>query len=190
MNTDMDEITPKRKINRLENYDYSSCGAYFVTICTAKRENHFWNVGAVIGRPQDDGNATVGAVIGRPPIIEHPQDVTLSEYGKIVDDAINHISIIYPALSVEHYVIMPDHIHLLLMICPDENGRPMTAPTISWVMNQLKGNVTKRIGHAIWQKSFYDHVIRNKNDYDKHVKYIYENPINWQFDNCNNVNIP
>lgn len=171
----MNETIPKRKRNRLENYDYSSHGAYFLTICTAKRENHFWNVGAVIGRPQ---------------IIEHPQDVILSPYGEIVDDAINNILLMYPALSVEHYVIMPDHIHLLLMICSDENGRPMTAPTISWVVNQLKGNVTKRIGRSIWQKSFYDHVIRNKKDYDEHVKYIYENPMNWQFDNCNDDNIP
>ena len=181
----MDKEIPTRKRNRLENYDYNSCGAYFLTICTTTRENYFWNMGAIIDRPkneQDDSN--VGAVIGR------PQDIDLSPYGEIVDDAINNIPNVYPALSVECYVIMPDHVHLLLMICADENGRPMTAPTISWVVNQLKGNVTKRIGQAIWQKSFYDHVIRNKKDYDKHVKYIYENPMNWQFDHCNDDNIP
>ena len=172
----MNETIPKRKRNRLDNYDYSSCGAYFLTICTANRENYFWDA--------------VGAVIGRPQIIEHPQDVILSPCGKIVEIAINNISLMYPALSVEHYVIMPDHIHLLLIICSDENGRPMTAPTISWVVNQLKGNVTKRIGRSIWQKSFYDHIIRNKKDYDKHVKYIYENPMNWQFDNCNDDDRP
>ena len=59
---------PKRKKNRLEHYDYSSCGVYFLTICTSKRENYFWdNVGATIGRPQD---------------------IILSERGKIVEESI------------------------------------------------------------------------------------------------------
>lgn len=187
----MNETLPKRKRNRLGNYDYSSCGAYFLTICTAKRENYFWNVGAIIDRPRNETNEpTVEAIIDRPRIIEHPQDVVLSPYGEIVDDAINNISLMYPALSVEHYVIMPDHIHLLLMISSDENGRSMIAPTMSRAVKQLKGYVTKCIGMQIWQKSFYDHVIRNKKDYDKHVKYIYENPIIWQFDNCNDDNVP
>ncbi|MBQ8567360.1 MAG: transposase [Clostridia bacterium] len=153
---------PQRKKNRLENYDYSSCGAYFITICTSNRQNYFWK--------------DVGATIGR------PQDVILSQYGKIVDDAINNIPLKYPALMVDHYVIMPDHIHLLLLICADEYGRPMVAPTMSRVVQQLKGYITKRIGHPIWQKLFYDHVIRNREDYEEHTKYICENPINWQLD--------
>ena len=159
----MDNELPKRKKNRLENYDYSSCGAYFLTICTSKRRNYFWgeNVGAIIDRPQD---------------------VTLSPNGKIVDEAIQTIQNVYSALSVEHYVIMPDHVHLLLMICGDEYGRPMVAPTISQVVKQFKGYVSKCVGASIWQKSFYDHVIRTQKDYDEHVKYIYDNPTNWQND--------
>ena len=74
-------------------------------------------------------------------------------------------------------MIMPDHIHLLLIIRSDEYGRPMVAPTISRVVQQLKGYVTKRIGHSIWQKLFFDHVIRNSRDYEEHVKYICDNPI-------------
>lgn len=120
---------PKRKNNRLQNYDYSSCGAYFITICTANRQNYFWNaVGATIGRPQDievSTYETVGATIGR------PQEIKLSPYGEIVNDAINNISAIYPAVSVEEYVIMPDHIHMLILIHSDKYGRPMVAPTMS-----------------------------------------------------------
>ena len=153
---------PIRKKNRLENYDYSTCGAYFLTIWTSARRNYFWN--------------KVGATIGR------PQDVELSTYGKIVDEVINNIPKIYPAIMIERYVIMPDHIHLLLRICVDEDGRPMVAPTMSRVVQQLKGAVTKRIGISIWQKLFFDHVIRNRQDFEEHVKYIYENPIRWQFD--------
>ena len=153
---------PIRKRNRLEHYDYSTCGAYFLTICTSKRQNYFWN--------------KVGATIGR------PQDVELSACGKIVDEAINNIPKIYPAIMIERYVIMPDHIHLLLRICVDDDGRPMVAPTMSRVVQQMKGAVTKRIGVSIWQKLFFDHVIRNRQDYEEHMKYICENPMRWQFD--------
>lgn len=155
----MDKELPSRKRNRLKHYDYSSCGAYFITICTSDRRNYFWN--------------GVGATIGR------PQDVDLSQYGKLVDEAINNIPSIYPALKLDHYVIMPDHIHLLLIIRADEYGRPMVAPTISRVVQQLKGYITKRIGHSIWQKLFFDHVIRNRQDYEEHVKYICDNPVKW-----------
>ena len=159
INMDNKKELPKRKDIRLKNYDYSSSGAYFLTICTSERRNYFWkNVGATIGRPQD---------------------VVLSHYGNIVDEAINNIPSIYPALDVDHYVIMPDHIHLLLIIRADEYGRPMVAPTMSRVVQQLKGYITKRIGSSIWQKLFVDHVIRNRQDYDEHVKYIYENPMKW-----------
>lgn len=161
----MDKELPSRKRNRLKHYDYSSCGAYFITICTSDRRNYFWN--------------GVGATIGR------PQDVDLSQYGKLVDEAINNIPSIYPALKLDHYVIMPVHIHLLLIIRADEYGRPMVAPTISRVVQQLKGYITKRIGHSIWQKLFFDHVIRNRQDYEEHVKYICDNPVKWVIQNPN-----
>ena len=105
----------------------------------------------------------------------------LSHYGNIVDEAINNIPSKYPAVDVDRYVIMPDHIHLLLIIRADEYGRPMVAPTMSRVVQQLKGYITKRIGSSIWQKLFVDHVIRNRQDYEEHVKYIYENPMKWSF---------
>ena len=153
---------PRRKHVRLENYDYSSPGGYFLTICTSQRRNYFWeNVGATIGRPSD---------------------VVLSHYGKIVDEAIHNIPSIYPAIELDCYVIMPDHIHLLLIVHSDEYGRPMVAPTMSRVVQQLKGYVTKRIGCVIWQKLFVDHVIRNRKDYEEHVRYIAENPMRWRCD--------
>ncbi|MBO5280507.1 MAG: transposase [Clostridia bacterium] len=148
---------PERKPNRLKNHDYSSGGAYFLTICTAEKRNYFWN--------------NVGATIGR------PQDVELSPFGIVVDEAIKHIPIIYPSISLERYVIMPDHVHLLLRVRVDASGRPMVAPTMSRVVQQMKGYVTKQAGTPIWQKLFFDHVIRSQQDYDEHMKYIYENPM-------------
>ena len=162
MKMDNEKELPKRKRNRLENYDYSSCGAYFITVCTLEKQNCFWeNVGAIIDRPQD---------------------VELSTYGKMVDQAIQNIPSAYPALSLESYVIMPNHIHLLLRVCADEYGRPLVAPTMSRVVKQLKGVVSKQAGISIWQKSFHDHIIRNREDYEEHLRYIYENPIRWCYD--------
>lgn len=151
---------PKRKPLRMQGYDYSYPDMYFITICTDKKRALFWeeNVGAVIGRPQK---------------------APLNEHGKIVETAIKNIPKHYPAYSVEHYVIMPDHVHLLMQISCDEDGRPMTAPTISAVINQLKGSITKQIGYKVWQRSFYDHVIRNDADYSKHWDYIENNPALW-----------
>lgn len=151
---------PERKPNRLKNRDYSAGGAYFLTICTAEKRNYFWN--------------NVGATIGR------PQDVELSPFGIVVDEAIKHIPIIYPSISLERYVIMPDHVHLLLRVRVDASGRPMVAPTMSRVVQQMKGYVTKQAGTQIWQKLFFDHVIRSQQDYDEHMKYIYENPMRWR----------
>ena len=88
----------------------------------------------------------------------------------------------YPAISVDHYAVMPNHIHLLLQIQTDSNGRPMVAPTISTVVQQFKGVVTKQIGQSVWQKLFYDHVIRNQQDYDEIWKYIDNNPAKWKED--------
>ncbi len=154
---------PKRKDIRLKTYDYNASGFYFITICTDNHKPLFWD--------------EVGAVIGR------PQEVPLNEKGEIVEQAIKDIPKYYPMYYVDNYVIMPDHIHLLLQIVYDyENGRPMTAPTISTVINQLKGQVSKQLGFKVWQKSFFDHIIRNQKDYIKHYNYIETNPILWEED--------
>lgn len=121
-------ILPTRKQNRLQAFDYSSCETYFITICTKDKKNLFGNI--------------VGAPIGRPLC-------KLSEYGIIVDEAINNIEKIYSRIKLDKYVIMPDHIHLLLTILSDENGRPMGAPTIPNVINQLKGYISKKIGFSV-----------------------------------------
>ena len=153
---------PKRKRNRLKDYDYSLPGAYFITICTRDRRNLFWeNVGASIARPQD---------------------VILSYYGRTVENAILAIPGYYPGVTVDHYVVMPNHIHLLLRIDADDDGRPMVAPTISRIVQQMKGYVTKKIGISVWQKLFHDHVIRDERDYQKIWNYIEGNPMKWAED--------
>ncbi|MBQ2954520.1 MAG: transposase [Clostridia bacterium] len=153
---------PVRKRNRLPDFDYSTPNAYFLTICTAQRKNLLWDA--------------VGATIGR------PHELQLSPAGEIVQAAIAAIPEHYPACVVEHSVIMPNHVHLLLRIRADENGRPMVAPTVSTVVAQMKGVVTKRLGRSIWQKGFHDHIVRTENDFWDIWQYIEANPFRWAED--------
>ena len=155
----------KRKPNRLTEYDYSTSNAYFITICTHNRENLFWR--------------DVGAIIDR------PEKVPLNKLGMMVKQAVFDIPKHYPAITVDHSVIMPNHIHLLLQINTDINGRSMIAPTISTVVRLMKGTVSKQAGFSVWQKGFYDHVIRNDNDYRDIWNYIEGNPGKWAEDKLN-----
>lgn len=150
---------PSRKQNRLEHYDYSTPNAYFLTICTENRKSLFWK--------------DVGAIMDR------PEKAPLSVWGEIVRDCIEVIPLHYPAVSVDRYVIMPDHVHLLLQICTDSHGRSMIAPTISNVVRQMKGAASKRAGFGIWQKGFYDHIIRSEADDREIWEYIEGNPARW-----------
>jgi len=120
----------------------------------------------------------VGARIARPRNTEY-----LSEYGVIINDAINNISKVYPSVSVDKFVIMPNHIHMILLLDSHGSGRAMRAPTISTVINQMKGCVTKQIGFSLWQKLFHDHIIRNEEEYRKIWEYIDTNPLKWE-DDC------
>ncbi len=150
---------PKRKPIRIENYDYSAAGAYFITICTANREKLFWS--ARVGKPNS------------------PTAVPLSDIGITVDKQIKKLNDIYTAVTVDKYCIMPDHIHFIIFINSNENGRPQVTPTISRVIQQFKGTITKKIGKQIWQKSFYDHAIRNPQDYNEIWQYIENNPLKY-----------
>lgn len=153
---------PKRKQNRLAEYDYSTPNAYFITVCTNNKKNFFWT--------------DVGAINDR------PENVPLTSLGLIARQAIRDIPAHYPAITVDHFVIMPNHIHLLLQIHTDADGRSMIAPTISTVVRLMKGTVSKQAGFSVWQKGFYDHVIRNDNDYRDIWNYIEGNPSKWTED--------
>ena len=153
---------PKRKQNRLTEYDYSTPNAYFITICTDNRRNLFWK--------------DIGAIIDR------PENVPLTKLGTIAQQSIMDIPKHYPMISADHFVIMPNHIHLLLQINTDIGGRSMIAPTISTVVRLMKGTVSKQAGFPVWQKGFYDHVIRNEKDYREIWKYIEGNPGKWAED--------
>ena len=146
-----------RKHNRLENYDYSQNGAYFVTICTQDRK------------------PVLSTIVGDGFPVPKP-------IGKISEEYIRWIAEKYPNVTVDRYVIMPDHIHILLRI--DGTGNP--SPTIGNVVGWYKYQVTKQAnlllnkpGEKLFQRSYYDHVIRNQQDYDEIWQYIENNPRKW-----------
>ena len=160
------ETLPVRKIIRIPDYDYSTPGAYFITICTQNREKLFWS-----GRRGEL----------RSPAGDHrsPLPAELTHVGMIVEKEIEKLSTVYNAISVDKYCIMPDHIHMIIRIDTDKDGQTQFAPTISRVIKQFKGSITKQVGKPIWQKSFYDHGIRNQQDYDEIWQYIENNPLKY-----------
>lgn len=150
---------PKRKSIRIEDYDYSTPGAYFITVCTANREKIFWN--------------NVGADTIR------PQNVPLSTTGKIAEQGILQMAEHYDHVAVDKFCIMPDHIHMILRIESNIDGRITSAPTVSTMVGSMKRWVSRQIGRPIWLKSFYDHGIRNQQDYNEIWEYIENNPLKY-----------
>ena len=150
-----------RKRNRLSDFNYSDAGYYFITLCTKDSNSYF-------------GRINVSASGGG---LHH------SEIGLKVDEEIKHISSVYKHIYIDKYVIMPNHIHMIVVITADKNGgRTQFAPTISRIIKQFKGSLTKKIGYTIWQKSFYDHIIQSKEEYLQVWKYIDENVARWTED--------
>ena len=159
----------KRKQIRLKEYDYSANGAYFVTVCTKDRKHLFWNKEKMRLKHTN----RVGADIIR------PEDIELTVIGEIVKEAIENIPIKYENIKLDSFVIMPNHIHIIFFTENPDSGRMISAPTRSVVIGQMKRYASKKAGFGIWQKSFYDHIIRNYRDYDEKLNYILSNPLKW-----------
>ena len=156
---------PKRKINRLKSWNYSNNGGYFITICTDNRKHILSKICVGDGFPV-------------------PQ---LTKTGQIVDDYIKNINFKYSCVTVSEYVIMPNHIHLLLFI--DNNGTGNPSPTVGNIIGWFKYNTTKSVnekyktaGNKFWQRSYYDHIIRDEKDYMEKRNYILTNPAKWADD--------
>ena len=143
---------PKRKSPRIPEFDYSTANYYFLTICTQGKR-------CIFGKPGD-----------------------LNWMGKIAEENLLMISNIFPNVRVDHYVVMPNHVHMIL----DVQGSGIS--NINVVMGQYKMSVTKMIRQRkpdfqVWQRSFHDHVIRNQKQYEEIWVYIEGNPMKWE-DDC------
>lgn len=157
---------PQRKRQRLKEFNYSTPGCYFVTVLTHKRQHLFWNNGEI------------------------------NQFGKIVEENILGLPRHYFPIKIDKYIIMPDHIHLLITIGCDalpksddilfkDLRKEINHPNLSDIIGSLKSYSTKDIHRLypklqIWHKSFYDHIITNQKEYDEIWDYIEANPIRWQ----------
>ena len=157
---------PRRKPNRLPNFDYSTPGAYFITICVEGKK------------------CVLGTIVGGGDL-DAPQ-VSLSKMGRIVQRNIE-LSEQIPNVHVDKYVVMPNHIHLILLVdCATANGTSRSpSPTNAVVphyVSTLKRFCHKEAGERLFQRSYHDHVIRDEKEYLRIWEYIDNNPAHWKED--------
>ena len=169
---------PVRKIIRLDNYDYSKNGLYFITICTVHKNELLWATDVGDGAP--DVPLCCPHAVGK---------VYLSSFGKIIRDNIHRANSVYDDKKILQYVIMPNHIHFILKIGAGVSGTSRApSPTneiVPQYVSMLKRFINKDIGFNIFQRSYYDHIIRNQKEYIAISKYIHNNPIKWDADEYN-----
>ncbi len=175
---------PQRKPLRLNNYDYSLNGCYFITICTHNKKSLFGKI--------ENGN------------------MVLNKNGLIAEENFKKIDLLYKNISVDTFVVMPNHVHAIIRISNDISGieagiQKEDNKNISGIIQSYKSAVTKEIrwpgesnqskynedefpnvlkntNEKIWQKSFYDHIIRSEEDYINIFEYIQLNPQRWETD--------
>ena len=118
-------------------------------------------------------------------VLDVPPKTKMLAIGAIAEKYLRQMSAFYENVSVAKYVIMPNHIHFLIVV---ESGTSRTpSPTkqnsvVSRFVSTFKRFCNKEIGENVWQRSFNDHIIRNQEDFDKHWQYIDENPLRWRLD--------
>jgi len=172
-----------RRSIRLKGYDYSQEGIYFVTICVQNRE-------CLLGKIMDG-------------------EMVLNEYGQIVQMVWGELLQHYNNIQLDEFVIMPNHIHGIILITDDDDttivgaglkpAPTKPAPTTSAkttakhglpeIVRALKTFSARKInelrntrGEKLWQRNYWEHIIRNEQSYQRIAKYIIYNPMNWQND--------
>ena len=161
----MENNLPKRKHPRMNHYDYSTAGAYFITVCTQNRQ------------------CLLSRIVGRGLA---PAEIQYTAYGQIAQEQLLMLEQRYPSLKIDQYVIMPNHIHAILLL--EETAGDSQRPTIMDVVCAYKSLTTReckkvRPVDKLFQTSFYEHVIRGREDYDEIAEYIVNNPKQWELDN-------
>ncbi|MBI5123225.1 transposase [Candidatus Roizmanbacteria bacterium] len=187
-----------RQSIRLKNYDYSKSGLYFITICTQNRKCLFGNIVVVgVGR---DRPVSIGR--DRPPLIGPPNLMILNQYGKIIKNVWESLPDHHP-VELDAFQIMPNHVHFILHIVSgarpiitgasqqNNMGASRRAPTgtLGFIVGMFKTECTGQInklrntpGQKIFQRNYYEHIIRTENELNNIRQYIKNNPFFWQKD--------
>lgn len=182
----IDPNTPRRRSLRLPDYDYSQAGAYFITICT-------WNRACFFGEIAEN-------------------TVRLNAWGLIVQEEWQRTGEVRPYVSLDEVIVMPNHFHAILVLTDLSNASASPHPvgasrrdarstprlvsgSLGAVVVQLKSLATKRIdhlrdtpGHSIWQRNYYEHVIRNEQSMNLIRECTQNNPARWTEDRENPAN--
>ena len=165
---------PNRKSLRLKTYDYSLPGAYFVTVCTHKRQRLFcpeWNGTQAV--PYADGENSPS--VGHDLCVVPPSNAIIHKWIKETEHKFK--------ISIDKHIIMPDHIHLLILI-EKRHGSPSLPEIMRWFktmttneyIRAVKAGALPTFHQKLWQKSYHDHVVRNDEDYEQTWLYIENNP--------------
>ncbi len=160
----------RRRSIRLKAYDYSQPGAYSVTVVTQNRIPLF---GEIV-----DG------------------EMVLNNTGQSIGDAWEWLGTRYPHVHLDEYVVMPNHLHGIIVISDEGKGGSRTAPTAHKPLGRLvaafKTVTTKQFnlahgtpGQLLWQRNYYEHVIRNDDEMERVREYISMNPMQWETDSEN-----
>ncbi len=167
----MNDFKHKRRSIRLKKYDYSKPGAYFITICTQNKKCLF---GEII-----DG------------------EMLLNEMGCIVKNEWLKTKQLRKNIECNVFVVMPNHFHSIVEINESYKGVLQYAPTkmqspsktIGAIVRGFKSAVTKQInklqqtpGKKLWQRNYYEHIIRDEDDYNQIYEYINNNILKWELD--------
>ena len=154
---------PNRKKNRLKDFDYGQMGYYFVTLCTQNRK-HIFKIESV-------GN---------------DRRVVPKVKNQIIHRCIEKIENEFGNVKFDKYVIMPDHLHFIINITERHAGRSLQdimrsfkAMSTNEYIKGIKNNNLPAFDKKLWQKSYYDHVIRNEQDYREIWEYIENNPLKY-----------
>ena len=189
-----------RQSIRLKNYDYSQTGLYFVTVCTQNREclfGHIINHPVGVGRDRPNlGLCNHTILVGR----DRPVSMILNKFGIIIKNVWESLHDHHP-VELDAFQIMPNHIHFILRIVSGASrhivsGASRRAPTIitptytlGFIVGMFKTECTVQInrlrntpGQKIFQRNYYEHIIRNEHRLHKIRQYIKNNPIIWNID--------
>jgi len=166
-----------RRSIRLKNYDYASAGAYFVTICTHEKA------------------CLLGDIVNG--------QIQLSVYGRVIEFEWLKTAELRNNIVLDVFVIMPNHVHGMIIITrrgvlryvPTQSEFRSSSQAIGAIVRGFKSAVTKRIndirhmlGAPIWQRNYYEHIIRNERELNKIREYIINNPLQWELDKENPKN--
>lgn len=141
----------KRKNIRLPNYDYHQNGLYFITICSKNRKHLF-------------GKITQGSIL-------------LNAMGQQVQEIFQYLHHKYPDIDIVQYLIMPDHVHAIIRLMGVKNAASLS---LRYFINTFKGMASRTCKTSLWQRGYYDHIIRNKKELLRIMEYIENNPRAWE----------